>query len=249
MTKTTKSATAIDNALAMLREAGAMAADAGNKVSEANSNRATALDQSIAALCTNGLLDMPMTFDVTDRAGQVIEHCTESIASYLAGFKLDDGKANRSKQTAFRAIVLPAMFGVTGDQSPGAKAVWALATIKAFPAACALVSEGMNAAIVEGKLEVSGGAGEYADALRNASAKSTSALAKVASGKTGSDRAAPQNDNGTMREASPSEIAACAVKLARIVAKGDETLCSAALSCFREIAKIVAANPDAFAED
>lgn len=249
MTKPTKAVAAINAAIAMLHDAGAKAAKAGKAVEEANRNRATALDTAIAALSTPGLLEMPIVFDVTDRAGQVVEHCKESVLSFLAGFKNPDGSDYRAKQTAFRSIALPVLFGVPGDQSAGSKAVWVMAKASAFPAANALVREGMTAKLVDNKLVVEGGAGEAADALRNAAAKSTSALAKVAAGKAGTSRAAPQNDNGAMREASPSEIAAAAVKVARKVVKGDEALCSAALSCLREIAKLVEANPEAFTDD
>ena len=39
------------------------------------------------------------------------------------------------------------------------------------------------------------------------------------------------------------------IELTRKAVKGEEALCDAALSCLRQIAKLVADNPEAFAED
>jgi hypothetical protein len=190
------------------------------------------------------------TFDIHDKGGNVVEHCRATLPEYMAGFTHSDGTAYRDKQSAFRSTALSTFFGVTGDQSSGAKAVWALFTIKALPAALALTRSGIAATISDGKLALTGGEGEEADTLRNAAAKSTSALVKAAKGETGTGRDAPQNDKaGDSRPATPGEIAVAALGIAKRVAKGEEALSNSVLSHFRAIATLIAANPEAFAED
>jgi hypothetical protein len=115
----------------------------------------------------------------------------------------------------------------------------------------AIREEGMIATIEGGELKLSGGTGERADAMR--AAKSLSALAKVAKDETGTNREGHGNAKGGEgeegRAATPSEIVAAAALLARRAAKGEEALCSAALSGLRAIAALVAKHPEAFAED
>lgn len=241
-----------DAGLSLLRASGRLAANAGEAVAAANSKRASALDGAIAGLCTPGVMTMEFTYDIHDKGGNVIEHCRASLVDYVAGFKNTNGTDSRDKQSAFRATMLPLFFGVTGDQSSGAKATWALFTTKALPAALALTGEGMTATIDgEGKLTVIGGTGEDAETLRNAAAKSTSALVKAAKGETGTNRSTPQNDKGEgeTRAATPAEIAIAAYGIAKRIAKGEEAVSNSVLSTLRELAKLVAANPDAFAED
>ena len=147
----------------LLTAGGRAAFAAGEQVKLANDGRATALDMLIAGL-TPAMLDAPIAFDICDRAGNVVESTRASLAAYAAGFRNPDGSDNRTKQSAFRSAVLPALFGVAGDQSAGAKAVWALVTGKALPTAMTLASEGIAAKINdEGKLAVEGGEGEAAD--------------------------------------------------------------------------------------
>lgn len=231
----------------LLIAGGRAAFEAGEGVAKANKERASALDLLVVGL-TPAMLSAPIPFDICDRAGNVVEETKASLADYAKGFRNPDGSDNRTKQSAFRSAVLPALFGVPGDQSAGAKATWALVTGKALPAAAALSREGMVAKLVDDKLVVEGGEGEAADNLRAAAAKSTSALAKAAKGETGSNREEHGNKSEG-REATPSEITRAAVAIAKMIAKGDATACAATLSNLRELAKLVAANPDAFADD
>jgi len=237
--------------LDFLRQAGQLAAGAGEAVKAANEKRATALDAALVGLCAPGVLTMEFAYDIHDKGGNVVEHCRATLPDYVAGFKNANGTDSRDKQSAFRATMLPLFFGVTGDQSSGAKAVWALFTGKALPAALALTASGIAASLnSDGKLALTGGEGEEADTLRNAAAKSTSALVKAAKGETGTGRDAPQNDKaGDSRPATPGEIAVAALGIAKRVAKGEEALSNSVLSTFRELAKLIAANPEAFAED
>lgn len=234
----------------LLIQGGRAAALAGEQVKLANDERSTALDLLIAGL-TGEMLNRTIGFDICDRAGNVVESAKASLLDYMSGFKNDDGSDNRTKQSAFRSAVLPAMFGVPGDQSAGAKATWALVTGKALPTANKLQGLAMTAKLDdEGKLVIEGGvAGEAADKLREAAGKSTSALVKAAKGEAGTNRAAPNNEGDAGRAATPSEITRAAVALAKLVAKGDATACAATLSNLRAIAALVASNPDAFADD
>lgn len=232
----------------LLLAGGRAAADAGEGVAKANKERATALDLLIAGL-TPAMLDAPIAFDVTDRAGNVVESAKASLLAYAKGFRNADGSDNRTMQGAFRATVLPRLFGVPGDQSAGAKATWALVTGKALPTALAIAGQGISATLTEeGKLVLEGGAGDQAEALRAAGAKSTSALVKAAKGEAGTSRAAPQNESEG-RAATPSEITRAAVAVAKLIAKGEATACAATMSNLRAIAALVASNPDAFADD
>ncbi len=231
----------------LLIDGGRAAFSAGEGVAVANKQRASALDLLVAGL-TPAMLAMEIAFDITDRAGNAVESTRASLLAYAKGFRNVDGSDNRTKQSAFRAAVLPALFGVAGDQSAGAKAAWALVTTKALPAARALEAHGISAALSdEGKLVLEGGEGEEADNLKAAAAKSTSALAKAAAGKSGTDRDGPQNDKG--REATPSEVTRAAFAVAKLIAAGEATACNATLSNLREIARLVTKFADAFAED
>ena len=235
MTKTNKTSAAslINKARAkaapadLLIAGGRAAALAGEQVKLANDERSTALDLLIAGLASD-MTYYAIPFDICDRAGNVVESAQASLYEYSKGFKNPDGSDNRTKQSAFRSAVLPALFGVPGDQSAGAKAAWALVTGKALPAANALRGQAMTAKINdEGKLVVEGGEGEEADKIKAAAGKSTSALVTAAKGTKGTNRDNPQNDKGEGRAATPSEITRAAVA----------------------IAKLIASNPEAFAED
>lgn len=240
-----------DEGLELLKQAGRAASAAGEAAAAARDNRGSALDMAIVGLSAPGVLHSQFTFDVKDRNGDVVEHVTADLVDYLAGFKHDGGKAYRAKETAFRGTMLPLFFGVPGDQSAGAKSVWATFG-KAVPVAAELVARDMRAFInAEGKLVIEGGEGPEAEKLRNA--KSASALVKAAKGQTGTDRNGHGNAKGgeasETRVATPAEIFTAAWRLTVGVSNGDEAICNVALSYARRIAALVAANPDAFAED
>lgn len=254
MAKTNKTAAAstINYATAsidqLLEVAGADAYRAGEGVAVANKQRASALDMMIAAM-VSGALFRPVAVEVLDAGGNVTESSVETLESYAAGFRNADGSDHRKKQGAFRARALSELFRVPGDQSAGAKATWALATGKALPTALRIVGEGMSASLnEEGKLVLDGGEGEAADRIKAAAGKSTSALVKAAKDETGTSREEHGNKSEG-RAATPSEVTRAAVAIAKLIAKGEATACSATLSNLRELAKLIASNPDAFAED
>ena len=232
------------NADAMLIEAGKLAFAAGKARDVAKTKGATAVDLAVCGLATPGILSRDFVFDVADKSGAIIESTKANIREFMngEGFKNTDGSAYRAKESAFRSAVLVTLFGVAGDQSPGACNVWTVFKTKAAPIALALASEGMTAAIAEdGSLKTIGGKGERADALRAAADKSTSALAKIAKGGTGSKG----TENAT-REASPSEILKAAYDIAAKVAKGQEANSASALSYVVGIVSLYQNDPSAF---
>ena len=256
MTTTDKN-TAIDAAilnatrlagLDMLAKAGVMASKAGDAASAARDKAGSAQDMLVVALATTGVMSEPMTYDILDKTGATVEHVETAVASYALGFKNPDGTDYRYGQSAFRLAMLSGCMGIKGDmQSAGAKKAWTL-FCTAFPLAAAVIREGMTARLVAGKLVLEGGTGEAADALR--AAKTTTARIKLANdkaGTTGADTGKAPAD-GEARPASPSEICAEAMKIARKVVAGKEALCPAALSTLRALAALVAANPEAFAD-
>jgi hypothetical protein len=234
--------------LAMLTNAGAIAAKAGDAKAKADIASASALDLMVAGLAATGVMTETFEYDVTDRKGDVVEHVGNAcLADYATPFLNADGSAYRAKEVAFRIAALRRFLAVKGDtQSAGAKAAWTCFAT-AYPLAVAIIREGMTATIRANKLAIEGGKGEVADAIH--AATGTKAKAKVAKGETGTKGG---TDSGKVanetRAATPSEICAEAMKVARKVVAGKEALCPAALSTLRALAALVAANPAAFAD-
>lgn len=156
-----------------------------------------------------------------------------------------EGAVSRDAQGAYKAALQCEFFNMPNPVA----AVWTMAS-KAIPIARAIRAEGMTAIIENGTLKLSGGHSDRAKALSEA--KSLSALTTLTKEAAGTNRAGHGNakggEAGEARAATPSEILAAAARLIEGAAKGDEALCNAALSYARKIAKLVAANPEAFAE-
>jgi len=109
----------------------------------------------------------------------------------------------------------------------------------------------MEVTIENGKLKLTGGTTDRA--AKMAAAKSLSACQKAAEGKAGTEQAgqgagAAAAAAPEAKVATPEEITRAAVAIVKIIAKGEADACNATLSNLRAIAKLVAANPDAFAE-
>jgi len=156
----------------------------------------------------------------------------------------NDFNKKRKVQGAYKDACL-AWLGVS-RQHGKAGSLWAELTSQ-FKVAMAARNAGMAAEIVDGKVKLSGGTGPIADALANAdsSNKRKGAIAPEPGGKAERDRAG--KDEG--REATPSEVTSAAAAIARHVAGGKVTVCSATMSNLRAIAKLVAAHPELFADD
>jgi hypothetical protein len=219
------------------------------EIDSAKAKGAAALAVMVAGFASDEILERPWSFDITVK-GDVHTHVgctglaefggTEGTWRYNA-----EGAVSRDAQSAYRAAFQQVFFNLPENNN----AVWTMAS-KAVPMALAIRAEGMTAKIVDGVLVLEGGTGEKAEALRGA--KSLSALAKVAKGEAGTNRAAPSNAKGAegeARVATPAEVLALAARLCEGAAKGEEALSGTALSFARKIAAIVAANPDAFTDD
>jgi hypothetical protein len=162
----------------------------------------------------------------------------------LAWKRNSEGAVSKVAQTAYKTALQNLFFNLP-ESNP---AVWTMAS-KAIPMARAIREEGMIATIENGELKLSGGTSERAKAMTDA--KSLSALAKVAKGETGTNRATPSNEGAKDegRLATAFEISRDAVALVKLIVKGETDEGQAVLSNFREIARLIASNPDAFADD
>jgi hypothetical protein len=219
------------------------------EIDSAKAKGAAALAVMTAGFASDEVAERLWSFDITGNAGDVHTHvrCTglnEFGNDDLEWKRNSEGAISKVAQSAFKTGLQNTFFNLP-ESNP---AVWTMAS-KAIPMARAIREEGMIATIENGELKLSGGTSERAKAMTEA--KSLSALAKVAKGETGSNRAAPNNeaakDEG--RLATPAEIMALAARLVEGAAKGEEALSNSALSFARKIAALVAANPEAFAED
>jgi len=220
------------------------------EIDSAKAKGAAALAVMVAGFTDNYMAELPWSFDIMGK-DSVHEHvnCTgyaEHGNTELAWCRNGEGAVSKVAQSAYKAAFQNEFFNLP---EPNA-AVWTMAS-KAIPIARAIRAEGMIATIEGGELKLSGGSGERADAMR--AAKSLSALSKVAGGEAGTNRAGHGNakgeGEGEARIATPAEIMALAARLVEGAAKGEEALSNTALSFARKIAKLVADNPDAFAED
>jgi hypothetical protein len=218
-------------------------------IDNAKAKGAAALAVMVAGFASDDIASRPWAFDINGKAGEVHTHvrCTglnEFGNTDLPAFRNSEGAISKVAQTAYKTALQSAFFNLPESNA----AVWTMAS-KAVAMAKAIREEGMVATIENGELKLSGGTSERAKAMTDA--KSLSALAKVAKGETGSNRATPSNegakDDG--RLATPAEIMALAARLVEGAAKGEEALSNSALSFARKIAALVAANPDAFADD
>jgi len=234
-----------DTASQMILEACGLAYAAGEHADKAKAGKASASDMMVAGL-TGPILAAPLAFSVVNRKGEVIDAMRASLADMVKSapvFKNENGSDARAVQTAFRSAVLEGMCKIRPElhQSAGAKAVWTCLTMSAGVAA-ELLGEGCAASLVDNKLKVTGGTSERAKAMRDA--PSMSALRKIAAGETGSKGGdTPKGD-----AAKASEIIAAALVIARKVRAGEEALSGTTLSRLREIAAIVAGNPEVFGE-
>jgi hypothetical protein len=218
-------------------------------IDSAKAKGAAALAVMTAGFASDETAISAWTFDITGNAGDV--HTQVACMGFnefgnddLAWKRNSEGAISKVAQTAYKTAFQNLFFNLP-ESNP---AVWTMAS-KAVTMARAIREEGMIATIENGELKLSGGTSERAKAMTDA--KSLSALAKVAKGETGSNRAAPNNegakDDG--RLATPAEIMALAARLVEGAAKGEEALSNSALSFARKIAALVASNPEAFAED
>lgn len=221
-------------------------------VDQGKAKGATALAVMIAGFASDEVSSRAWSFDIKggDDATHTHVDCigwTEFGDDDLSWKRNGQGAVSKIAQTAYKTGLQVEFFGLSNS----VPAVWTMAS-KAIPIAKAIRAEGMTALLVDGELKLSGGNGDRAKAM--AEAKSLAGLAKAAKGEAGSNRtgghgAGKGEGDSEARVATPSEILAAAARLIEGAAKGEEALAPAALSFARRIAKLVADNPEAFAED
>lgn len=221
-------------------------------VDEGRAKGAAALAVMVAGFASDDIAIAPWTFQITGKSDNDVH--TFVTCTGTNEFGNDDlewkrnaqGAVSKVAQSAYKTAFQDVFFNL----SQPVPAVWTMAS-KAIPMARAIREEGMTATIEKGKLVLSGGTGERADKMRDA--KNMSDLTKAAKGESGTNRAGHGNakgdGDGETRVATPSEVLALAARLVEGAAKGEEALSDCALSFARKIAKLVADNPDAFAED
>jgi hypothetical protein len=221
-------------------------------IDSAKAKGAAALAVMVAGFASDESASRAWTFDIKGN-GDDVHTCVECTGTEQFGdtdaawCRNSEGAVSKTAQSAYKAALQSVFFNLP-ESNP---AVWTMAS-KAIPMARAIRNEGMTARIVDGALVLEGGASELASAMREAAGKSLSALAKIAKGEAGTNRAAPSNakaSEGDAKLATPAEVLAIAARLVEGAAKGEEALTGTALSFARRIAALVAANPDAFADD
>jgi hypothetical protein len=218
-------------------------------IDSAKAKGAAALAVMVAGFASEEIASRPWAFDITGNGGDVHTHVRCTGIDQFGRDDLDwcrnsEGAVSRVAQSAYRGAAQAEFFNLPENNN----AVWTMFS-KAVPMARAIREEGMIATIENGVLKLSGGTSERAKAMTDA--KSLSALAKVAKGETGSNRAAPNNEGAKDegRVATAFEISRDAVALVKLIAKGETDEGQAVLGNFREIARLIANNPDAFADD
>ena len=238
--------TAINKQFEILRHAARLAIDAKAQEDAAKAGKGNATEMLVASLTGSAIWNLKLTFDVTDRNGDIVEHCKGvAISDYAQGFKAEDGKEYRQKTSAFRAAVLLRLFDMKDDKGAQCKTVWTVFG-QAFKVAEALRANAVLASLdASGKLKLAGGKGETAKALREAANKSVTSLVNAANGgaaKKGTN-ATPQNDNKGAIDLDGALRTVAAY--ASLVKDGKEAPSSARLSYLR---KIVADAAKALAE-
>ena len=213
---------------------------------EAKNRGASALAVMVEAFASDDVAAREWTFDVKVgddvhthvRCTGTTEFGNDDLAWKLNG----QGKVSRDAQAAYKTGLQLEFFG----QAPNAS-LWTTAS-NAILIARAIREEGMTALVDDGELKLAGGTTDKAQAMRDA--KSLAALGKVAKGEAGTNRAKPSNDTseGEVREWTPFELTRMTVAFAKVIASGKADACNATLGNLRELARLVASNPDAFAE-
>jgi hypothetical protein len=208
---------------------------------------ATALAVMVAAFASDDVAAHKWTFDLKTGEGDVHTHVTCTGTSEfgnddLAWKRNGQGAVSKVAQTAYKTALQMEYF----NREPNAS-IWTTAS-NAILIARAIREEGMTALVDDGELKLAGGTTDKAKAMREA--KSLAALGKVAKGEAGTNRAKPSNETGEgeVRELTPFEVSRITVALAKMIASGKADACNATLGNLREVARLVAGNPDAFAE-
>jgi len=236
----------------MLPLAAAAAVKGKAEIDAGKAKGASALAVMVAGLASEEAAKRQWSFDIKAADGSVHYH-VECIGheqfgeTSAAWVRNGEGAISKAAQSAYNAAFTLEYFGLK-ECTPALRTMWG----KAIVTARGILDQNMTATVKDGKLVLSGGHGEKADAMR--AAKSLTALQKLAEDKAGSSRSAPQNapakkEGEETRPATPEEITRAAVAIAKAIATGKETATNATLSNLRALAMIFSAKPEAFAGD
>jgi hypothetical protein len=232
---------------AKLREAASEVITGKAMATEAKAKGASALAVMVEAFASDDVAAHKWAFELKSAEGDTHTYVRCNGTNEFGDDKLEwklngQGKVSKVAQTAYKTALQLEFFG----QAPNAS-LWTTAS-NAIAIARAIREEGMSATVEGSGVKLEGGTSDKAKAMREA--KSLAALGKVAKDEAGSNRAKPNNDKQADegRAATPEEVTRATVALVKLIASGKADACNATLSNLRAIAKLVASNPDAFAE-
>jgi len=153
-----------------------------------------ALQSAVHAIVQGNMIEDKVVFDMLDKDGNIVEHVTAYAYDFDTTFRNEDGTEARAKKSAFRTALMLKHWGVTDNkESKAHNSLWTTAKL-AYRIAMAIIGEGMETKIVDGKIKASGGNGsEKAKAL---------AAAKNVAGLTSAIKA-PATKKGTDNKAKP----------------------------------------------
>ena len=227
-----------------LKVAAKAATEGKQQVDTGRAKGAAALAVLTAGFSSPEVMTQDWQFDIVGNDGQVKYH-VDTMGWSDHGTEGQDWRSEPKKAlSAFKSGYVMRFLGVA-DCTP---AIWTMTT-KALVMAKAITAEGMTATIENGQLKLTGGNTERATAM--AAAKSLAAVTKAAEGKKGTEQkgqgaAKPADD---VKSLCPFELSRAAVALVKIIASGKiEDVGNPTLENLRAVAKLVASNPEAFAE-
>lgn len=153
-----------------------------SKIEKEQAKAGGALQNAVAAIVQGNLLEDTVIFDMLDKDGNIAENVKAFAYDYDTTFRNEDGTEARAKKSAFRTRLMLQHWGVTDNkESKAHNSLWTTAKL-AYRIAAALVGEGMEVAMVDGKIKASGGSGSER-ALALAAAKNVAGLASVTKAK------------------------------------------------------------------
>ena len=224
-----------------LKVAAKAATEGKQQVDTGRAKGAAALAVLTAGFSSPEVMTQDWQFDIVGNDGQVKYH-VDTMGWSDHGTEGQDWRSEPKKAlSAFKSGYVMRFLGVA-DCTP---AIWTMTT-KALVMAKAITAEGMTATIENGQLKLTGGNTERATAM--AAAKSLAAVTKAAEGKKGTEQKGQGAAAPTERFADPFELSRTAVAIAKLLNEGGICVSNPTLENFRAIAKLVASNPEAFAE-
>jgi hypothetical protein len=190
------------------------------------------------------------SFDIEGSEAGEVHHHVEQVgwSEFMrdakgAWVRTSSGGVSSLNETAYKSAFCLQFFGLKAVAS-----LWTKAH-KAVGVAQSIRAENMQASIVDGKLVLTGGTSEKAEAMREAT--STAKLMKASKGETASAKG-KSSDSSKASEATPaslSDIAKAALQITKGIIMGTDAADTVTLQALVALSKLVADNPKAFATD